>query len=857
MANSMIAMVNSWPWVGRRPELAAARRALAPSRGRFVVITGGEAVGKTRLAREIAADRTAVRWSSACSAGRGLPTGALARWVDPTDLPSDQVRALARDTGLLVVDDVDLLDDASLAVVAEAAIGGLVPVILTYTRYAALSPESADLVTHPRAERIALHDFDQTESGRVIEAALGGPVDAGTAARFWHASDGTPGYLRALVQHACDTGALTERFGIWTLDGDPEIPAVVAERIGARIAQAGPAAAEVLDCLLEAGDLPGDVLAGMTADGALAAASAAGLIRAVRVSDDGLAAPAVSIAHPMIAAVRRASSGIAHRRRLRALLAARLREVQLDHRNLSLELGLASLALDQPGFTGRDRLLVRGADAAVRGLDFALAIRFARAVGPGPVRSAALLTEGYIASVTGSGDLADELLARACAARTEPALTRTATLLRVLNQVTARAAPDEAQRILDDAAGTLGAATAAAARGFLLATRGRAVEACALLRSHSAPTGAGNLPELARTFRTTGLVIGAGDAGLPHLLDEAIRAGDADGDRWRRAPHQRISLACLDIHARHLCGDIAGAVRAGAQIVELVPDLAGPGRHWLSGLAGVTAFAEAAMTRAVAILRTALDGLDRCGAPDYVRYLFWLDCAEAAAQSGDLATADEMAAHLGSAPGALFAYARPRVDLVHAWLDAARGLTADAAARARGTAAHARERGQPAAEVYCLQAAVRFGDDGCAERLTALAADLPQCPRAVLAAAHARALAAADPEALTRAAAGYLAAGMAGEAADTDAQAALLLRTTGRSGAALSATQRAVAAAQARGLTSVAVETVRAGDRLTPRQREIMRLAAAGLSNRQIASATGLSVRTVEGHRYRAAQLSP
>ena len=39
---------------------------------------------------------------------------------------------------------------------------------------------------------------------------------------------------------------------------------------------------------------------------------------------------------------------------------------------------------------------------------------------------------------------------------------------------------------------------------------------------------------------------------------------------------------------------------------------------------------------------------------------------------------------------------------------------------------------------------------------------------------------------------------------------------------------------------------------LTPREREIAELVSAGLSNREVAEALTLSVRTVEGHVYRA-----
>ena len=56
------------------------------------------------------------------------------------------------------------------------------------------------------------------------------------------------------------------------------------------------------------------------------------------------------------------------------------------------------------------------------------------------------------------------------------------------------------------------------------------------------------------------------------------------------------------------------------------------------------------------------------------------------------------------------------------------------------------------------------------------------------------------------------------------------------------------------GLSTPAMRSPAVPVRLTGRQREIAELVAAGLSNREIADRLMTSVRTVEGHLYRACQ---
>ncbi|HWR47028.1 MAG TPA: helix-turn-helix transcriptional regulator, partial [Pseudonocardiaceae bacterium] len=88
---------------------------------------------------------------------------------------------------------------------------------------------------------------------------------------------------------------------------------------------------------------------------------------------------------------------------------------------------------------------------------------------------------------------------------------------------------------------------------------------------------------------------------------------------------------------------------------------------------------------------------------------------------------------------------------------------------------------------------------------------------------------------------------------DAAAQAADAYTRQDRRGSAHAASTRAHRLAQAcEGARTPALAAIAASLPLTHREREIVTLAAGGLSNRQIAQRLVVSVRTVEGHLYRA-----
>jgi DNA-binding NarL/FixJ family response regulator len=120
---------------------------------------------------------------------------------------------------------------------------------------------------------------------------------------------------------------------------------------------------------------------------------------------------------------------------------------------------------------------------------------------------------------------------------------------------------------------------------------------------------------------------------------------------------------------------------------------------------------------------------------------------------------------------------------------------------------------------------------------------------------HAESLHKRDGEGLLAASQAYQALGDRATAADAAAQAAVTL--TGaqlRSRGLFAASIAAQLAADCGGLSTPATRTPVTPTPLTGRQREVAELVVAGLSNKQIAERTFSSVRTVEGHIYRACQ---
>jgi DNA-binding CsgD family transcriptional regulator len=155
-----------------------------------------------------------------------------------------------------------------------------------------------------------------------------------------------------------------------------------------------------------------------------------------------------------------------------------------------------------------------------------------------------------------------------------------------------------------------------------------------------------------------------------------------------------------------------------------------------------------------------------------------------------------------------------------------------------------------AVEMRALHTAVRLGDRSHTERLGKLARTL-NTSLAEAVAAHARGLANHDGELIDAAAGRFAEMGALALAADAAAQAAREYSRSSHRGKKLESLTRAHWLASQCGIRTPAIDATAHPLPITGREREIAMLAAAGLSNRQIADRLSVSVRTVDGHLYR------
>lgn len=844
-------MPHGWQLLDRPAEFDAVRSALTGADSYGAVLVGDAGVGKTTLARMVTESvRSEVHWVASTKSSRSIPLGVFAHLVgSSTSRDATALLACARESlvaqgnSIVGVDDAHLLDELSATLLHQLAVDQSGRILATVRSGEPVPDAVTSLWKDGYLRRIELQPFTKAQSIRLVESVIGGRLEGLSADLMWQSSGGNPLFLRHLVEGSIDAGTLRRTGDVWQLRGPTAVPSGLVALLETRLDTAGDEVMTALKLLALCEPLDSDALTELVGDAAVDEAEMRGLIR---FTEDGPTLNA-RFSHPLVGDVVRTKIGRAAERRLKGQVVQILRRRELS--TAASRIRMANLSIDSDQSVDID-LLTAAAKDAIFLSNLPLGERLARSafertgsLASGALLSRALLWQGMPAD-------ADAILAQFTPDELDEVqlvqwgVPRLSTLFWSMGEV-AKAHEVLAlvrERVRIPILELILRATAAAMAVHENRISEGIDEALAVLADPQAPEQAVEFAAFAAGLAMP--VAGRGDEFEP--IAARCRADQKHTDGMIR-----VMVRYCDVLALTHMGDFETAAERALRYADF--SSVGQFLAWAIAkiMAGVVATARGDFPEVVSSIEQALAALS-AESPLPWQLPGRLLLARAYAALGRVGEAERVLTDAAEHSGPSMALHEPQRLISRSWYAAAKGMERNAVELARAAADNARRSGQFALEAEALHHATRFGDRSTADRLAELA-ELVHGTVLPLFARHAAAVAAGDAAALDAVSADFERAGLMLSAADAAAQAAPLhdaagdRRRTTESGAA------ALRLAEACGGASTpAIKTAARPLPLTPREREIAELVSAGLSNREVAEALTLSVRTVEGHVYRA-----
>ena len=845
-------MATTWPLVGRASAVERVLQAFGQDDG--VVIRGPAGVGKTRLLDECfrAASAVPAVRIVASSGLSHVPLGALAPAsgiaIGPAafDAFVETVEQSRLPRPLVVVDDIHWLDSESIGLLHQLVVAKTIRLVATMRSGQSRSVALEQLWASTRLAFVDIGPLPPRDAATLLETALGGAFEPGTEATLLDASAGNVLYLRELVDGSIASGVLAAEDGVWRLRGPMVGTPQLEEIIAARHADASGEELEALEVLALSGRVPLELIEQL-----VEARTIEGLERKHLVTIDEPApgnrrpgALTVDLVHPVHGEVLRRRMPSLARIRLSRRLVDVAAAIDEPTPEVELRLGAWMRIAGGPGDAALlDRLARRALDAGDTelaaelgrqavdaGAPFATAVMTAfsftdfadhdaaaavldkgraQLAGPDPAAEAAFASCRAQIMWWWRRDLAGayELLEEALAQHPSIALPEAELAMFDLLRGRVRQAIDRMLPLVDHPE-TSTASTAMAVVGIggsYTNETGRALPVAEAGFARSLARADGLLPP------NPGLHLVGQIMGMAHdgQIDRAAGLASVVRDAAARQPSRqaRAWAAICEGEVATLAGRHGDAVRAWREAERVWRDLGVQGmQRWcLIGCA-----TTAAEQRDVATLRAAVDACDELHAEGFELHESRLLGARAWVQ------------HLTGQPDA--------TTLVAEAFELALEQGAEYSA---GAVLHALAQwDQPD-----LDALSRRDWSGGLLRAWA---------------DHARAVDARDATLLDEAATVFAGLGANGFAAEASDQAALWHERAGRAAAAQrSRARRTELGVATAGPAPVPDPVGSLTSALSPREFAVARLAALGLSNREIAAELVLSERTVENHLYR------
>jgi DNA-binding CsgD family transcriptional regulator len=848
---------------GRDSELATLRRALSGV-GNFagVVIAGAAGVGKTRLARELlsqaAAAGTRTNWVVGTVSARPIPLGAFTALLgDSVNEPALSVRrvinslvAQQRQGRMLIgIDDAHLLDGFSAHVVHQIAQTREARLVVT-VRTGAGEPDAVKaLWKDGLLARLDLEPLSPASARAMIEGVLDGPVDARSAQRFWRLTGGNALFLQQLLKDQVAAGRVRQVAGVWMWDGDVAVTQNMSDLVGNQLDRLPPELAAVVDALSQCEPLPVDLLSEFVDRADLENAEQMHLITVERTGSNLMA----RLAHPLFGELRRAAAGEIHLSKVRCSLAQRIGKEPENDPQTTVRRALLTLESDLPPDPD---LYLEAARHAMMLLDLDLAERLANAAADaGSAQAVEILAVNRFLAGDGAG--AEEYL-RALSERDDVDHHRWVTL-RAANLIWMVGKPGEAADVLAVLAGPDETDAQRATRYSVEACVDAIFARCADAEEKAKEALASDsLSDLHAMLASVALLMASGALGHADAITPVGRAALDRATNSYESSHIRFWFAGVFARACRLNGLIEECHRAADLLSALAQDVPSLAYANLVFMTGVSELMRGNIRDAAKMLHEALAGVENHGITTGLRPACTFGLAEAHAKLGEAQAATQMLAEARECVRPEFLFMQSGLELATGWTLAASGSLTEAVDTVLAEAKVARDRNQPTHEVACLQAAVQWGAQSGLDEIAVRArelADQLKLPIADAVALHAESLQAGNGEGLLAASDAYQALGDKATAADAAAQAAVAFTGAQSRNRGLFAASVAAQLAQECGaLCTPATRSPASPTPLTGRQREVAELVAVGLSNKEIADRLYMSVRTVEGHLYRACQ---
>ncbi len=854
-----------WPLEGRQADLDATVRALDGDH--HVAILGVAGLGKTRLA-EAVADALVARGGAVrrVVATPGDVSFRLAPFLGLLDGRLDDplaavLDALAAPTGtprdaassVLVVDDAHNLDPTSAGLVQQLAVhrppvGGSSLRLLLLARIGVELPDAvAAVLADGHTTILTPGPLDDAAARRAVAARLGGRLEPHSADRIVGVAHGNPLYLREIVEGALATGALVEEAGLWRLRGELTVTPVLEDVVLARLLSLPGDELDAVELVAVAGELDLAVLGRLVTPARLERLERGAHLRVRRVAGRTV----VDVGHPLVRELLRARlPALGSLRLCRSLAEATqgaLADGTLPERG-EARVQMAAWYLNGGVTPPADELLAAATTATELG-DTGLGARLALAACEARPDARSALVAAWCLGQRGAHAEAIELVQRFRPLVEDP-WERAAMDLRVAeehwwgDQDRGRALA--ALHAGLDGTGDEGALLQAQL-GVFAVLDGRITEAEVVGRRY-----VGHRRAWVRFI--AGLALAQSLA----YADRGAEAAEIAGELHRALQDERADLlGDVDLHVVGLQLGLLydGRLAEAVSLAELVDGAARSrpdrqARAWGAVLRGSSALVAGDLDLALRRLLEAELLWMECGLRGPARWC-GTGVALAAAGLGETATARAALARMAAYPAECFELFEPLQRLAGAWV----AMAEHDQARARSLGAEASElarvRGAWAFASWIAHDLARLGlDDLAAVVVDALPGE--RSPLSAARVAYVRAGLARDPAAFDAVADGFEAMGAALFAAESHARAARLRRGAGQRRAALRNEGRTGALLESLPAASTPPLASRHGQGpLSPRERQVAELAAAGRSNRDIATLLVVSERTVENHLYR------